>query len=102
MHSLKRTYIVTCWPFQSSVYCNLEKKWCSLTDHDHHPTATLSKLEALRVSHEGVIENLRSQISGLQQRIGQLEEERETLLSSQRTSGEQQTSRIRALEKVCG
>jgi len=49
-----------------------------------------------------VIENLRSQISGLQQRIGQLEEEKETLLSSQRTSGEQQTTRIRALEKVWG
>ena len=64
------------------------------------PTATLSKLEALHVSNEGVIGNLHSQISGLQQKVGQLEGEREALQSSQRTSGEQLSTRIRVLEKV--
>ena len=64
------------------------------------PTATLSKLEALCVSNEGVIGNLHSQISGLQQKVGQLEGEREALQSSQRTSGEQLSTRIRVLEKV--
>lgn len=64
------------------------------------PTATLSKLEALRVSNEGVIRNLHSQISGLQQKVGQLEGEREALQSSQKTSGEQLSTRIRVLEKV--
>ena len=64
------------------------------------PIATLSKLEALRVSNEGVIGNLHSQISGLQQKVGQLEGEREALQSSQRTSGEQLSTRIRVLEKV--
>ena len=64
------------------------------------PTATLSKLEALRVSNEGVIGNLHLQISVLQQKVDQLEGEREVLQSSQRTSGEQLTTRIRVLEKV--
>lgn len=52
------------------------------------------------MSNEGVIGNLHSQMSVLQQKVDQLEGEREVLQSSQRTSGEQLTTRIRVLEKV--
>lgn len=61
---------------------------------------TLGKLEALRVSNEGVIENLRSQITNLQQKLHQLETEQETLLSSQRSSSEQHNTRLKVLERV--
>ena len=63
---------------------------------------TLGKLEALRVSNEGVIENLRSQITNLQQKLQLLESEQETLMSSQRNSNEQNSARLRSLERVRG
>ena len=61
---------------------------------------SLGKLEALRVSNEGVIENLRSQIASLQQKLQQLETEQETMMTSHRSSSEQHNSRLRSLERV--
>ncbi len=63
-------------------------------------TVSLGKLEALRVSNEGVVENLRSQIAGLQEKLQQLEAEQETMVTSHRSSSEQHNSRLRSLERV--
>ena len=74
---------------------------CVLTlTHSCTCIATLGKLEALRVSNDGVIENLRSQITLLQQKLQQTESERESLQRSQRSSSEEQSVRIRTLERV--
>lgn len=61
---------------------------------------TLGKLEALRVSNDGVIENLRLQIANLQQKLQQLEAEQESMMTSHRSSSEQHNSRLRSLERV--
>lgn len=63
-------------------------------------TGTVGKLEALRVSNEGVIENLRSQVDSLQSKLKVFEEEREGLLTSQYTLKEKQAATIKALERV--
>ena len=52
------------------------------------------------MSNEGVVENLRSQIAGLQEKLQQLEAEQETMMSSHRSSSEQHNSRLRSLERV--
>ena len=52
------------------------------------------------MSNEGVIENLRSQIASLQQKLQQLEAEQETMMTSHRSSSEQHNSRLRSLERV--
>ena len=62
----------------------------------------LGKSEALLVSNEGVIENLRSQIAGLQQKLQELESEQETLINTHHSSSEQHNSRLRSLERVSG
>ncbi len=63
-------------------------------------TASLARLEAVRVAHQGKIGELQSQLSGMQEKLGWLEREREAMLSSQSTASQKQTERIKALEKV--
>ncbi len=60
----------------------------------------MGRLEAVCVSSEGVVENLQSRITALQQSIKLLEEERDALKTSQRDSGESNSAQIRSLEKV--
>lgn len=52
------------------------------------------------MSNEGVVENLRSQIASLQEKLQQLEAEQETMMTSHRSSSEQHNSRLRSLERV--
>ena len=59
----------------------------------------MGKLEALRVSNMGEIENLKSSIAVLKDRLSWLEKEREALASSQKAS-EQSQLKIKNLEKV--
>ena len=60
----------------------------------------MAKLEALRVSNEGVIKNLQSELAALQDKLKLLQEERDGLESSRLNITESQSVRIKALEKV--
>ena len=57
-------------------------------------------MEAIRVSNEGVIENLRLQVHDLEQKVQLLEEEKSALQTSQSSTNETQLAQIRALEMV--
>ena len=60
----------------------------------------MGRLEALRVSNEGTIEELRAQLSHLEQRARLLEEEKEALENSKSSTSESHLAQIRALEQV--
>ena len=62
--------------------------------------ANLGRLEAVRVSSEGEIEDLKMQISRLQQTIASLERERGALQSSQTSANESQAKRLKSLHQV--
>ena len=60
----------------------------------------MAKLEALRISNEGVIRNLQSELAALQDKLRLLQEERDGLENSRLNITESQGARIKALEKV--
>lgn len=71
-----------------------------LTQHFFSCIANKGRLEALCVSNEGIIKDLQSQITGLEQKILLLEEERNALKGSQDSVNEYQTAQIKSLEMV--
>lgn len=54
----------------------------------------------MRVSNEGVIEDLQALVSNLEQEVRLLKEEKSALESSQSSTSEMQLAQIRALEMV--
>lgn len=61
---------------------------------------TIAKLEAARVSNEGIIGSLRSKLASVEDRLRLVQEEREGLENSQLNLEKNQTTRITALERV--
>lgn len=54
----------------------------------------------MRVSNEGVIEDLQLQVRNLEQKVQLLEEEKSALQTSQSSTNETQLAQLRALEMV--
>lgn len=60
---------------------------------------TIGKLEGIRISNMGEIENLKSSIGELKEKLSWLEKERGTLANSQKASQQNQL-KIKNLERV--
>ena len=60
----------------------------------------LGKLEALRVTHQDTIKELKNEMASLKEKIRWLESEREDLKNSNASVNEQQVQSIKSLEKV--
>ena len=75
-------------------------KGTTLLPHSVLLSATVSELEALRVSYEQSTAELQGKVKELTLQVNRLQEERDNTMSSQKTSAEQQRERIKTLEKV--
>ena len=60
----------------------------------------LGKLEALRVTHQDTIKELKNEAASLKEKVRWLENEREDLKNSNASANEQQAQSIKSLEKV--
>ena len=60
----------------------------------------LGKLEALRITHQDTIKELKNEVASLKEKIRWLENEREDLKNSNTSMSEQQAQSMRSLEKV--
>lgn len=60
----------------------------------------LGKLEALRITHQDTIKELKNEMASLKEKIRWLENEREDLKNSSASMNEQQAQSMRSLEKV--
>lgn len=60
----------------------------------------LGKLEALRITHQDTIKELKNEMASLKEKIRWLENEREDLKNSNASMNEQQAQSMRSLEKV--
>lgn len=60
----------------------------------------LGKLEALRVTHQDTIKELKNEVASLKEKVRWLENEREDLKNSNASANEQQAQSIKCLEKV--
>ena len=60
----------------------------------------LGKLEALRITHQDTIKELKNEVASLKEKIRWLENEREDLKNSNASMSEQQAQSMRSLEKV--
>lgn len=60
----------------------------------------LGKLEALRITHQDTIKELKNEVASLKEKIRWLENEREDLKNSSASTKDQQAQSIKSLEKV--
>ena len=60
----------------------------------------LGKLEALRITHQDMIKELKNEVASFKEKVRWLENEREDLKNSNASVNEQQSQSIRSLEKV--
>ena len=60
----------------------------------------LGKLEALRITHQDTIKELKNEMASLKEKNRWLENEREDLKNSSASMNEQQAQSMRSLEKV--
>ena len=60
----------------------------------------LGKLEALRITHQDMIKELKNEVASFKEKVRWLENEREDLKNSNASVNEQQSLSIRSLEKV--
>ena len=60
----------------------------------------LGKLEALRITHQDMIKELKNEVASFKEKVRWLENEREDLKNSSASVNEQQSQSIRSLEKV--
>lgn len=93
------------YPYTIQVSSPMAKSCPYTCTHTHtllHPPATVGSLEAVRVSQEGELGELRAEVSVLKEDLSRLHGERKAQHSQQKSNSEREKEKMRALEKVRG